>query len=71
MYRKVHDTFESFYARIRRERDELTGAGNERSYSERLERQLAEFEDRVKQLARQLQPAGKMVRRKGLAAMFT
>jgi hypothetical protein len=71
MYRKVHDTFETFYARIRRERDELKSAGNEHSYNERLERQLTEFEDRLKQLARQLQPAGKMVRRKGLAAMFT
>src|SRR5215472_2824344 len=57
MYRKVHDTFEAFFARMRRERDELTSAGNEHSYNERLERQLTEFEDRLKQLARQLQPA--------------
>ena len=72
MYRKVHDTFETFYARMRRERNEMNkNAGNERAYSERLERQFAEFGDRLKRLARELQPAGKMVRRKGLAAMFT
>jgi hypothetical protein len=72
MYRKVHDTFETFYARMRRERDEMTkSAGNERAYSERLKRQLAEFDDRLNRLAHELRPAGKMVRRKGLAAMFT
>jgi hypothetical protein len=72
MYRKVHDTFETFYAKMRLERDEMTkSAGNERAYSERLKRQLAEFDDRLKRLAHELRPAGKMVRRKGLAAMFT
>lgn len=72
MYRKVHDTFETFYARVRRERDEITkSSGNERVNTEGLEQQIAEFHNHLKQLARELQPAGKMVRRKGLAAMFT
>ena len=72
MYRQVHDTFETFLARIRREKADMTNnAGSERAFSERLKQQLAEFHNHLKQLARELRPAGKMVRRKGLRAMFT
>ena len=72
MYLKVHTTFESFYGRMRRERDEKTNSGiSEPAYKERVEQQLAAFHDHLKKLARELRPAGKMVRRKGLASMFT
>jgi hypothetical protein len=72
MYRKVHETFETFYARMRRERDEMTkSVGNDAGFSERLERECAQFHDSLKRLARELRPAGKMVRRNGLGAMFT
>ena len=72
MYRLVHDTFETFYARMRRERDKMTQPGNrEVDFSRRLEAELAEFRKTLERLARELRPAGKMVRRKGLAAMFT
>ena len=72
MYRRVHDTFQTFYARMRRERDKITppGAGAA-AFSGRLEAELAEFHKALGRLARELRPAGKMVRRKGLAAMFT
>jgi uncharacterized protein YukE len=72
MYRQVHDTFETFYARMRRERDKMTqpGAG-EVNFSDRLQAELAKFQKALERLARELRPAGKMVRRKGLAAMFT
>jgi hypothetical protein len=72
MYRRVHDTFESFYGRMRRERDEMMqAAGNDGAFKDKLERELAHFHNTLQQLARELRPAGKMVRRKGLAAMFT
>jgi hypothetical protein len=72
MYRKVHDTFETFYARMRRVRDEMAQSGdNDAAFRNRLERELAQFHDALERLARELRPAGKMIRRKGLAAMFT
>jgi uncharacterized protein YukE len=72
MYRKVHDTFETFYSRLRCEFDEIArNSGQEHVNAERLEQRLTEFQEHLGQLARQLRPAGKMVRRKGLAAMFT
>ena len=70
MYRRVRDTFESFYARMRHER-ERAAEGDSGAFSAALERELADFQKRLERLARELRPAGKMVRRKGLRAMFT
>jgi hypothetical protein len=72
MYRRVHDTFATFYGRLRRERDQLAQpGGSAATLSRKLEAELAEFQSVLKRLACELRPAGKMVRRKGLAAMFT
>src|SRR5216683_7748984 len=72
MYRQVHDTYETFYARMRRERDETTAVGGDESaFTRRFEDALAQFIKTVEQLARMMRPAGKLVRRKGLAALFT
>jgi hypothetical protein len=72
MYRLVRDTFETFYARMRHEREQITlRSGDASGFSAVLERELAEFQKRLERLARELRPAGKMVRRKGLSAMFT
>jgi hypothetical protein len=72
MYRRVHDTFETFYARMRRERDESAkNGGSDAVFTNKLERELAEFHNTLERLAHELRPAGKLVRRKGLAAMFT
>jgi hypothetical protein len=72
MYRQVHDIYETFYARMRRERDETTAVGGDESaFTRRFEDALAQFIKTVEQLARMMRPAGKLVRRKGLAAMFT
>jgi hypothetical protein len=71
MYRRVHDTFEAFYARMRRERDQMIQSGSEATFSEKLEAELSGFQHALQQLAHELRPAGKMVRRKGIAAMFT
>ena len=72
MYRQVHDTFETFFARMRGERDEMarSEAGGD-AFSSRMDGALAEFNQVLEKLAHELRPAGKMVRRKGLAAMFT
>src|SRR5262249_49899075 len=73
MVRVVRETFESFYNRRRAEREAL-----QRRHKRELEsfeaKQAAEMEDfknRVQELGREMKPAGKMVRPKGLAAMFT
>jgi len=68
MYRQVHDTCESFHARMQQE---MAQQGTEAAFSQILERELAQFQEALRQLARTLRPAGKLVRRKGLAAMFT
>ncbi len=71
--RTVRSTFEDFYARRQREREAL-----ERKRARELEqfeaKQVAEmeaFEERLKRLADEIKPAGKTVRPKGLASMFT
>ncbi len=72
MYRRVSDAFETFYAQMKRERDKIVSQGaGEDAFNRRFEAELAEFQKRLQRLARELRPAGKMVRRKGLAAMFT
>jgi hypothetical protein len=71
IYHQVRETFETFYSRMRRERDQAmqTGAGS--AFTPGFELELAEFNRKLEKLARELRPAGKMVRRKGLAAMFS
>jgi ferredoxin len=71
--RNVREAFEGYYARRRRERERLEA----RQAKERADleaRQAAEAEAFAKQLqemAESAKPSGKMVKPKGLAAMFT
>jgi hypothetical protein len=72
IYRAVRDAFEMFYARRKRERDEfIRSGGDESAFRLEQERRLAEFHKRVDALAHAMRPAGKMVKPKGLAAMFS
>jgi hypothetical protein len=71
MYRRVHDCFEAFYAWMRRERTKMAETGSVEAFNEKFEAELAAFHTALERVARELRPAGKMVRRKGLAAMFT
>ena len=71
--RTVRSTFEDFYTRREREHQAF-----ERKHARELQqleaKQAAEmeaFEERLKRLADEIKPAGKMVRPKGLASMFT
>jgi ferredoxin len=73
IYRTVRDTFENFFGRRQREREAL-----DRKRARELEqfeaKQAAEmeaFQERLKRQADEIKPAGKMVRPKGLASMFT
>jgi len=69
MYRAVRDAFESFYAKWKRERDSTNG--DDEVLRQRRNADLAAFRKSLDELAQAMRPAGKMVRRKGLAAMFT
>jgi hypothetical protein len=71
MYRRVHSTFETFYARMRREHEAARAGSDEAAFGRRFNTELAEFNKQLEQLAREMRPAGKLVRRRGLAAMFT
>jgi hypothetical protein len=72
MYRAVHDAFESFYAKRKRDREAAISRGDEEAaWRQRQALELAAFRKSLEELARAMRPAGKMVKRKGLAAMFT
>lgn len=71
--RNVREAFEGFYGRRRRERERLESR-RAKELAEFEARQTAEAEAFAKQLqemAQSAKPAGKMVKPKGLAAMFT
>lgn len=73
MARVVRETFENFYARRRTEQEALQRR-QEREREVFAAKQAAEmeaFKKRVIELGREMKPAGKLVRPKGLAAMFT
>jgi hypothetical protein len=70
--RDVHAAFEEFYAARRRERDEFARAsGDAAAFAARQARSLEEFRARLERLAHAMSPAGKLIRRKGLRAMFS
>jgi ferredoxin len=73
MVRVVRETFENFYGRRRAERESLEK--RQRRDQNALEaKQAAEmeaFKKRLQELGNELKPAGKMVRPKGIASMFS
>jgi len=72
MHQMVRDTFETFYGRRKREREKFTrSGGNEATFKRKQENELEEFQKRLDQLAHEMRPAGKLVRPKGIGAMFT
>jgi len=72
MHQMVRDTFETFYGRRKREREEFAGSGgNEAAFKRKQEKELEEFHRRLDRLAHEMRPAGKLVRPKGIGAMFT
>jgi len=72
MHRMVRNTFETFYGKRKREREEFARSGGDEAVIKRKqERELEEFHKRLDQLAHEMRPAGKLVRPKGIGAMFT
>jgi hypothetical protein len=73
IYRTVKDTFEGFYGRRRREREaaERKRVREQEQFEAKQAAEMEEFKLRLQQLADEIKPAGKMVKPKGLAAMFT
>lgn len=72
IYLAVRDAFEMFYSRRKRERDEFARSGaDESAFKLKQEGGLAEFHKRLDALAHAMRPAGKMVKPKWLAAMFS
>ncbi len=74
IYRMVTQAFESFYSRRKREREEFEKRGDksgEAEFRHKQERELEAFSQKLDEMAREMKPAGKMVKPKGLASMFT
>jgi ferredoxin len=73
MHMAVKDAFESFYKRRRDEREAIMKrhAREVAALEARQAQELEDFKLRLEELAQSLKPAGKMVKPRGLAAMFT
>jgi len=73
MCRTVQEKFESFYARRLEERKayERRRAREQARFESRQEAEMKAFRAELEEMAEQLKPAGKLVRPKGLASMFT
>lgn len=72
MHRTVHEAFESFYGKRRRDREEFARTGgDEAAFRRKQQGDLEEFHKSLDEIARAMRPAGKMVKPRGIAAMFT
>ncbi len=73
MYRAVRETFESFYNRRRAQREafERKPARDAAAFKAKQATEMEEFKQKLEALAHSMKPAGKTVRPKGIAAMFT
>jgi len=69
----VKDSFEQFYGGRRRKREayERKRAREQAEFEKKQSSELAAFKESLHQMAEERKPAGKLVRPKGLAAMFT
>jgi ferredoxin len=73
MYKQVRDLFENFYSRRKRERElyERRRLREQQDFETRQTSELAAFKAGLQTISDGVKPAGKMVRRRGLAAMFS
>ena len=69
----VRETFESFYNRRRAQREafERKPARDAAAFEAKQAEEMEEFKQKLNALAHSMKPAGKTVRPKGIAAMFT
>jgi hypothetical protein len=72
MYRAVREAFENFYSSRKLEHAEFAKGGiDEGEFRRTQDEKLENFRRELEALAHDMRPAGKLVRRRGLAAMFT
>ena len=73
MYRAVRETFEGFYNRRRAEREafERKPGRDAAAFEAKQAAEMEAFKQKLQALAHSMKPAGKTVRPKGIAAMFT
>ena len=73
MARIVRETFENFYGRRRAERDALQKRQqrDREALEARQATEMEAFQNRLRELGSEMKPAGKVVRPKGIAAMFS
>ena len=73
MYRAVRETFEGFYNRRRAQREafERKPARDAAAFEAKQAAEMKEFKQKLEALAHSMKPAGKTVRPKGIATMFT
>ena len=72
MYRSVREVFETFYAKRRLDQVGFArSSGDAAVFQRKQERELEAFRQALDKLAHEMRPAGKMVKPKGIAAMFT
>jgi hypothetical protein len=72
MYRAVRDAFETFYGNRKRGLEEFARLGGDQpAFQRRRAGELKKFTRALDNLAHEMRPAGKLVKPKGLAAMFT
>ena len=73
MVRAVRDTFETFFARRQKEREAIIRrhAKEAADFEARQAAEMEAFRESLQDMARRMKPAGKLVRPKGISAMFT
>jgi hypothetical protein len=73
LYKRVRVAFEGFYARRKAEREKLERkrARELELFEQRESAEMAQFNAELEKLAQEMKPAGKMVKPRGIAAMFT
>ncbi len=73
MYRQVRDAFEGFYGRRQKELEafERRQSREREDLEARRAAEIEQFQERLQEMARTRKPAGKMVRPRGIGAMFT
>jgi hypothetical protein len=73
IYEAVRKHFEGFYGRRKREREEFERrrARELETFETRQGAEMAAFNETLDKMAQEMKPAGKVVKPRGLAAMFT
>jgi hypothetical protein len=71
MYRQIREAFAAFEARMKQVHERMSpGDQSEAAFRGRFETEYAHFNRDLEELTRGMLPAGRLVRRHGIGAMF-